>query len=233
MRKLVIFCIWITFVIYTIKVAPLDRPDTEEIVSKLLTLRWGELNAYIPAIFSLMGVWPLIYACLMFVDGKMQKKVRAWPSFIGSNGTGIICLTPYLLLRERQQEFVGVKDKWLEMLDRRKTGLALLLSTIACIAYAVIFGSWQEYIHQFQTVAFVHLISIDFCLMCVLFPLTELFDDDMAKRGINDQRIYWAVALIPLFGPLVYLSLRPPLAETTKLRLERAGYPNISLPLVE
>ncbi|MCT7950440.1 DUF2834 domain-containing protein [Ancylothrix sp. C2] len=233
MRKLVIFCIWITFVIYTIKVAPLDRPDTAEIVSKLLTLRWGELNAYIPALFSLMGVWPIIYACLMFVDGKMQKKVRAWPSFIGSNGTGIICLTPYLLLRERQQEFVGVKDKWLEMLDRRKTGLALLLSTIGCIAYAVIFGSWQEYVHQFQNVAFVHLISIDFCLMCVLFPLTELFDDDMAKRGIKDRRIYWAVALIPLFGPLVYLCLRPPLAETTKLSLERTGYPNISLPLVE
>lgn len=55
----------------------------------------------------------------------------------------------------------------------------------------------------------------------------------MAKRGINDRRIYWAVALIPLFGPLVYLCLRPPLAETTKLRLEKAGYPNISLPMVE
>jgi hypothetical protein len=56
--------------------------------------------------------------------------------------------------------------------------------------------------------------------MCLIFPLTSLFDDDMARRGINDSRIFWAVALIPLFGPLVYLCLRPPLAETSPKKVE-------------
>jgi hypothetical protein len=75
-------------------------------------------------------------------------------------------------------------------------------------------GDWQDYVRQFQTRHFVHLISIDFCLMCLIFPITSLFEDDMARRGIKDNRIFWTVALLPLFGPLFYLCLRPPLMET-------------------
>jgi hypothetical protein len=52
--------------------------------------------------------------------------------------------------------------------------------------------------------------------MCVIFPLTSLFDDDMARRGINDSRIFWAIALFPLFGSLIYLCLRLPLIERTE-----------------
>jgi len=213
-RKIALLVIWIGFVGYTLWLAPLDQPDTWPLVQKLLTLQWTKVNAIIPALFSLMGVWPMIYACLMFADGRMQK-FRAWPYFVGSNGTGVICLMPYLILRESNQEFYGKKDKWLRILDRRSTGVFLLLSTIALFAYAILGGDWGDYVQQFQTRHFVHLISLDFCLMSLIFPLTSLFDDDMARRGLNDSRIFWAVALIPLFGPLVYLCLRPPLPETS------------------
>ncbi|HEY9848209.1 MAG TPA: DUF2834 domain-containing protein [Leptolyngbyaceae cyanobacterium] len=212
-RRVLLFLIWLIFVIYTIWLAPLDRPDTWPLIQKLLTLQWHQLNAIIPVIFSFMGVWPMIFACLMFFDGRMQK-FRSWPYFLGSNGTGVICLLPYLFLRERNQQFSGQKDKLLRILDRRSTGLALLVSTITLFAYAIIAGDWGDYFHQFQTRGFVHLISIDFCLMCVVFPLTSLFDDDMARRGIKDSQLFWMVALIPLFGPLIYLCLRPPLPDT-------------------
>jgi hypothetical protein len=53
--------------------------------------------------------------------------------------------------------------------------------------------------------------------MSLIFPLTSLFDDDMARRGIQDGRIFWIVALIPLFGPLLYLCWRPSL--TTKIEM--------------
>ncbi|MFB2969369.1 DUF2834 domain-containing protein [Aerosakkonema sp. BLCC-F183] len=211
-RRIALFSIWLLFVNYTMWLAPLDRPDTWPLVQKLLTLQWGKVNAIIAVIFSLMGVWPMIFACLMFFDGRMQN-FRAWPYFVGANGTGVICLLPYLFLRDRHQEFSGKKDKLLRILDKRSTGVALLLSTIALFAYAIIAGDWVDYIQQFQTQHFVHLISIDFCLMCLVFPIATLFDDDMARRGIDDRRIYWAVALFPLFGPLLYLCLRPPLPE--------------------
>lgn len=218
-RKTVLLLIWVTFVAYTVVLAPLDQPDTWPLVKKLLTLQWGEVNAYIPALFSLMGVWPMIYACLMFFDGRMQK-FRAWPYFIGSNGTGVICLMPYLILRQRNQEFYGQKDKWLRILDKRSTGLALLVSTIALFAYAILMGDWGDYVQQFQTRHFVHLITIDFCLMCLIFPITSLFDDDMARRGVYSPYMFWLVALVPLFGPLFYLCWRPPLPETTPIQIE-------------
>jgi hypothetical protein len=56
--------------------------------------------------------------------------------------------------------------------------------------------------------------------MGLIFPLTSLFDDDMARRGVQDSRIFWSVALVPLFGPLVYLCLRPSLLETSPARQE-------------
>ena len=135
---------------------------------------------------------------------------------------------PYLILRQRNQEFYGKKDKWLRILDRRSTGVALLLSTIALLAYAAIAGDWGDYVQQFQTRHFVHLISLDFCLMCLIFPLTSLFDDDMARRGLNDSRIFWAVALIPLFGPLLYLCLRPSLPETSSQQVETRDVMSLS-----
>jgi hypothetical protein len=214
MRKTVLWIIWLGFVAYTILLAPVDQPDTWSLGWKLLTLQWEKLNAIIPTIFCLMGIWPMIYACLMFADGRMQD-FRAWPYFIGSNFTGVICLLPYLIFRKSNQEFYGMKDKLLLSLDRRNTGVSLLVATVALLSYAVIAGNWEDYIQQFLHRPFVHLISLDFCLMCLIFPITSLFDDDMARRGIKDKRIFWAVALVPLFGPLVYLCLRPSLPETS------------------
>ncbi|HEY9622346.1 MAG TPA: DUF2834 domain-containing protein [Crinalium sp.] len=211
-RKAILWVIWIGFVTYTIWLAPLDHAETWAIAKRLLTLQWNQLNAIIPVIFSLMGVWPMIYAGLMFADGRMQS-FRAWPYFIGSNFTGVICLLPYLIFRKSNQQFYGMKDQWLRLVDRRSTGITLLGTTIALFVYAFVAGDWSDYVRQFQTVPFVHLISLDFCLMCLTFPITSLFDDDMTRRGLHDDRWFWAVALIPLFGPLVYLCLRPPLAE--------------------
>ena len=217
-RKVVLFLIWVTFVVYTVWLAPLDQPDTLPLVKKLLTFQLEEVNAILTSIFWLMGVWPMIYACLMFADGRMQN-FRVWPYFIGSNGIGVICLIPYLILRKSNQDFDGKKDYLLKILDSRLTGIFLFLSTIGLLSYAIVAGDWADYIQQFQTRTFVHLISLDFCLMCLTFPLTSLFDDDMARRGLKDSRIFWAVALVPLFGPLTYLCLRPSLPENSRVEL--------------
>ncbi len=56
-------------------------------------------------------------------------------------------------------------------------------------------------------------MTLAFCLFCLLFP--TVLGDDMARRGWNNSQVFWAVALVPLIGPLAYLSLRPPLPETS------------------
>jgi hypothetical protein len=64
--------------------------------------------------------------------------------------------------------------------------------------------------------------------MCLIFPITSLFDDDVARRGIRDSRIFWAVALVPLFGPLLYLCFRPCLPEGDAVTVETREL--VSLP---
>lgn len=214
LRKALLTLIWLGLTLYTIWLAPVDQPATWDIAGKLLTFQTSELNDYIPAIFWMMGIWPMIYAGFMFADGKMQP-FRVWPYFIGSNFIGVICLLPYLILRKRNQEFDGEKDDWLKMLDHPLLGLFLLLGTVALFSWALSGGDWQDYVELFHTRAFVHLISIDFCLMGLIFPLSHLLEDDMARRGLHNQWVFWVVSLVPLFGPLFYLSLRPPLPEKT------------------
>ncbi|HEY9894553.1 MAG TPA: DUF2834 domain-containing protein [Candidatus Sericytochromatia bacterium] len=211
-RKVILCAIWLGFTAYTVWLDPLNYSYTWWFGKMLVTLQWGQPNAILMAIFWLMGLWPMIYACLMFADGRTQP-FRVWPYFIGSNFTGVICLLPYLIWRRSNQDFDGKKDIWLQILDRRSTGVLLLLSAIALLSYAAAAGDWQDYVQQFQTRPFVHLISLDFCLMAVIFPITSLFEDDMGRRGIKDARIFWSVALVPLFGPLIYLCLRPLLPE--------------------
>lgn len=211
-RKILLWWIWAGFVVYTIRLTPLDQPDTWAIAHKLFTLQWTDLNTYLVVIFWLMGVWPMIYACLMFADGRMQS-IPAWPYFLASNGTGVLCLLPYLGLRQPNQEFSGPKDAWLRTLDSRSMGIGLIVCAIALIAYALLVGDWGNFVQEWQTRSFVHLIAIDFCLMCLIFPLSTLLNDDMARRGLHNPQLFWLAALVPLFGPLLYLCLRPPLPE--------------------
>ncbi|MGL4617684.1 MAG: DUF2834 domain-containing protein, partial [Chroococcidiopsis sp.] len=79
------------------------------------------------------------------------------------------------------------------------------------VAYGLGKGDWTDFFQQWQTSRFIHVMSLDFCLLCVLFP--ALLGDDMARRGMNNSVIFWLTALIPLFGSLVYLCVRPPLPE--------------------
>jgi hypothetical protein len=210
-RKLALWLIWTVFTAYTLLLAPLDQPGTLTVIGKLVTLKLEGINPYVITLFSLMGVWPMVYACLMFIDERSQT-ISAWPSFLASNGSGVIGMIPYLLLREPSEEFTGHKGFLLECLDSRQTGIALTLTTIGLLAYAILTGDWRDFVHLWHTSRFVHLMSLDFCLMCVVFP--SLLGDDMARRGLRDSRIFWAVSLVPLFGALAYLCFRPPLPES-------------------
>jgi hypothetical protein len=55
-------------------------------------------------------------------------------------------------------------------------------------------------------------MSLDFCLLCLLLP--TLLGDDMERRQVKNPQVLSLIALIPLFGSLIYLCVRPPLTET-------------------
>lgn len=218
-RKISFWLIWLGVGSYAFLLAPPQQPDTFELIKNLSTGQIAGVNPLIVALFNIMGVWPMIYSCLLFFDGRGQK-VKAWPFAAASFGVGAFSLLPYLALREPNPEFIGSKNKFLKVLDSRWTAILLTLITVGLVGFGVIAGDWQNFIQQWQTSRFIHVMSIDFCLLCLLFP--ALLGDDMARRKMKNPAIFWAVSLLPLFGPLAYLCLRPRLSESEEKAAEKS-----------
>ncbi|WP_013323294.1 hypothetical protein [Gloeothece verrucosa] len=211
--KIVLWLVWLIFTAYTLLISPLDHPGVLTLMEKLIKFQISDINAFVVSIFWLMGVWPMIYAGFLFIDERTQN-ISAWPSFLTSNGAGVMGLLPYLIVRRPNQEFSSYKDIWIKILDSRLYGIFLSLVTLGLLVYAIWAGDWQDFVQQWHTNPFVHLISLDFCLMCLVFP--AVLGDDMGRRGLRDFRIFWAVSLVPLGGALAYLSLRPSLPNVHK-----------------
>jgi hypothetical protein len=207
-RKIGFGLLWIGLVLYAFFLAPPNQPDTFELIKNLSTGKWDGINPLIIALFNIMGIWPMIYGCLMFIDGRNQK-IPAWPFAAASFGVGAFALLPYLALREANQKFTGSKDIFLKIQDSRWLGVALTIGTLVLLSFGLLKGDWGDFIQQWQTSRFIHVMSLDFCLLCLLFP--TLLGDDMARRGLKNPALFWVVALLPLVGPLLYLCLRPPL----------------------
>ena len=207
LKKIPFWLIWIGFSIYAFMLAPPDQPDTLELIQKLSTGQWENINPLIISLFNIMGVLPLIYSCLLFFDGRGQK-TPAWLFSTLSFGVGAFAILPYLGWRQPNPNFSGKKNLFLNILDSRILGIALTVGTILLLIYGLKNGDWENFIQQWQSSRFIHVMSLDFCLLCLLFP--TLLGDDMSRRGMEKNIWYW-VALIPLLGPLIYLSVRSPL----------------------
>ncbi|EGK84070.1 DUF2834 domain-containing protein [Microcoleus vaginatus PCC 9802] len=210
-RKIGFGLLWIAFSTYAFVFAPPNSPDTITLITDLSTGKIADINPLIVALFYIMGVWPLIYSCVLFADGRGQK-IPAWLFATLSFGVGAFALLPYLALREANPEFPGHKNIFLKILDSRFTAIVLTLGAAALVSFGWTKGDWSDFIGQWQTSRFIHVMSLDFCMLCLLFP--ALLGDDMARRGMQNSTAFWPVTLVPLFGPLAYLCTRKPLPET-------------------
>ena len=210
LNKIAFWLLWVCFGLYAFLLAPPSQPDTLELIQKLSTGEWENINPLIVSLFNIMGIWPLIYACLLFFDGRGQK-VPAWLFSTLSFGVGAFAILPYLGWRQPNPIFYGKKNLFLNILDSRILGIALTLGTIFLLIYGLKNGDWVDFIRQWQSSRFIHVMSLDFCMLCLLFP--TILEDDMSRRGMKKNLWYW-VALVPLLGPLIYLSVRSPLLLT-------------------
>jgi hypothetical protein len=211
LRKIAFGLLWLGFITYAFVFAPDDQPDTLELIKNLSTGQWQGINPLIVALFNIMGVFPIIYSAVLFIDGRGQK-IPAWLFAIPSFAVGAFAILPYLALRESNKHFTGKKDFFLNLLDSRFTGIALTLGTIILVGYGL-GGAGQNFVQQWQTSRFIHVMSLDFCVLCLVFP--ALLGDDMARRQVKNPQLLWLISFIPLFGPLIYLSVRPPLLENS------------------
>ena len=213
-RKIIFGLIWASFIGYAFFFAPNASPDTLDLIINLSIGNWQGINPWVGSLFNLMGILPVIYACLLLFDGRSQK-LPAWIFVVGSFGLGAFALLPYLAFRESNTVWDGDKNLLLKILESPITGLVLTLGAIALLGLGIIYGDWGDFVLQWQTNQFIHIMSLDFCLLSLLFP--TLVKDDSIRRGIKNPEIFWIISFIPLFGALIYLCLRSPLSHEKQL----------------
>lgn len=212
-KKISFIVLWLSFATYAFFLAPPEQPGTFELIKNLSTGVWDGVNPLVISLFNIMGILPMIYSCLLFIDGRGQK-ISAAPFALASFGVGAFALLPYLFLRQPNPDFLGKKNWFIKLLDSRITGVLLLLSTIGLVGYGLVNGNWANFVEQWQTNRFINVMSLDFCLLCLLPSV--LIGDDMARRNMDNSALFWITALLPLFGSLIYLSVRSPLPETSE-----------------
>jgi hypothetical protein len=223
--RLALWLLWVAFVVYAFGFAPPEQPDTLDLIKRLATAEVEGINPLIVALFNIMGVWPVIFASLLLFDGRMQK-IRAYPFVLGSFAVGAFAILPYLALRHPNQSFTGQKNWLLKVLDSRWFGGGVVIGAVALLTYGLTQGNWSDFGQQWQTSRFIHVMSLDFCLLCLLFPI--ILKDDMARRGWQNSGIFWAVSLVPFLGAAIYLLIRPAIA--TAAQTDPGNLPQPSSP---
>lgn len=217
LRRIAFSVLWLGFLGYAFLLAPPDQPGNFELIKNLFAAEWQGINPAIIALFNIMGIWPFIYCGVIFADGRNQK-TPAWLFAIVSFFLGSIALLPYIILREPNQKFSGEKNLLIRFFDARLLGIVLTITSLMLVIYSFIKGDWSNFFYQWQTNRLIHVTFLDFWLLHFLFPV--FLGDDMARRNWQNQTLYWVFAIIPLFGPLLYLCLRPPLPEEDKTEKE-------------
>jgi hypothetical protein len=208
-QKIILAILWLGFILYAFFLAPPNQPDTFELIQKMSLGEWQGINPLIISLFNLMGIWPAVYACVLFADGRGQR-LRAFPFVLGSFAVGAFILLPYLIFRHPNPQFSGTKDWLLKIWDSRITAIVLLIGALALLIFGFSQGNWQDFIQQWKSDRFIHVMSLDFCLLSLLFPL--LVQDDLKRRGMKKSLLWTGISAFPLLGPLFYLSLRTHLA---------------------
>ncbi len=206
--------LWLGFVGYAFGFAPPDRPDTMQLIIDLSTGKWAGINPLVVALFNLMGILPMAYAALMSIDGQTQK-IPAGLFSAASFGVGAFAILPYLALREPNSRSISKRDTLVKIVDSRWFGIILAIGATALIAYGIGQGNWADFVRQWQTSRFIHVMSLDFCLLVLLLPVL-IWDDLNRRKFTNPAAIRW-LALVPLVGSLIYLCLRPSLEAPSPL----------------
>lgn len=210
-QNIIFWLVWLCFILYAFFFAPSQDEHTLELIKNLSLGNWQGINPLIISLFNLMGILPIIYTCLLFRDGKEQK-ILAWPFAVGSFAVGAFAILPYLALRQpattNHTEEKEIRKDWvLKILESPITGLIITIAALSLLGLGLLKGDLADFIQQWQNSKFINVMTLDFCLLSILFPV--LIKDEITKIKSEKASWLWLLSIIPFFGALFYLCLAP------------------------
>ena len=208
--RFIFISLWLSFIAYAFFIAPPSQPDTWELIANLSTGHFQNINPLIVALFNLMGIISAIYACFLIADGKGQS-IPTGIFLLGSFGLGAFALLPYFALRKKNSRWNSKKNWLINISESQILRIILTITALSLIFFGINNGDWTDFSEQWHNSKFIHVMSLDFCLLCLLFPVA--IKDDLLRRNINNPSILAAISFVPLIGSLTYLCLRPRLQD--------------------
>ncbi|PRO64376.1 hypothetical protein [Alkalicoccus urumqiensis] len=186
----------IVFLLLTIYalLAPGAGAGNDPYLASLATGRFEEVDPLVTAVFSMLGVYPLLFAALLLP--KDQYRLPAWPFVLASFVTGAFAILPYLFLRGKKAREVPRGPGFLQRAfsSRLYLLLILLLSLAAYIAAGN--GSGSAYAEAYTASSLVSVMSVDFLVVIWLAR-------DILRTDWQPPRL-WA-SWIPGIGPALVL----------------------------
>ncbi|MBD2845647.1 hypothetical protein IDH44_10645 [Paenibacillus sp. IB182496] len=195
--RLLWFIVWVLFIGYAVWLAPGEGVGDDPIFAELLRLQAEE--PLVLMMFALLGVFPLVYACLLLRDDRGSWP--AWPFVVLSLGLGAFALLPYFFVslpgrRIHHRVSGGLRS----VCESRLVQLLLLALTLGLVAWGVGSGDPEAYAEAFMASHFVHVMTLDF----VLLALLSVYAIANQQRGYRSRPGAAWLGLLPLVGPLLY-----------------------------
>ncbi len=175
-----------------------------------------ELNPLLEALFNLVVAWGLLFWGFL-LDGRGQR----WPMLPFLIGTAFLTnvfYLPWLALRSPQTRPPNAPLNWLERLAEGRILPLGILAVILAVGAWAIWGHpglsdwatrWQGLVALFGSDRLTYSFGVDL----LVFWLFQgwLVPDDMARRQWQSAWALWVARLVPCFGLILYLGLRPAL----------------------
>ncbi len=208
-KKFLLALFWTAGWIHVYAGSPTGGASVTETITGIMRADPDAYDPLVFAVFNVLGIWPLIMVAVLASD--TQGRLKAWPFAFSSIVLGNSALYVYLFLRKVQRPFVGPKTILVRFAESRLLALGLLASTLALMFYGLTQGSVSAFIETWQVNFFVNVMTIDFVLFPVAFA--TVLADDMRRRHMSINGLFWFYALVPGLGAVIYLTVRPALPE--------------------
>lgn len=185
MKRFILLIIWLGFILYSVFLAP---EGNGPYLSELLTMNHPDPSLL--AMFSLLGVFPAVFAILLLRDDS--GSVPAWPFVVGSFLLGAFSLLPYFILNKNKERSNRTPNKVSRFLQLRGLSIVLIGLAFGLMVYGLLAGDATIYQKAFLESNFVHVMTIDFLVLTGL-SIVALRDRDGVAGWIG---------LLPIIGPL-------------------------------
>lgn len=200
--------LWLGLILEAFLLAPASTPDIAPMVWKMISMKVQGIEPWVFAIFNSLGIFPMIYACLLLPEPKAQR-TPAWPFVMGSFALGAFALFPYFWFRNFPANPIANHEPlrfWQRWLESKALAAFLLLGACSLLFFGAWKGTVSEYARMWKVNQLVHVMSFDFLALSLLCPW--VIKQDWSRRG-NFSKATWLLCCVPVLGGALYLLIRP------------------------